>query len=62
MLLLSNACGHAADFLEAVPDIPGAEQDRSMIAELRAAEGTMAFARGDVPSFRRRDASPGALQ
>jgi hypothetical protein len=55
MVLLSNACGLAADFLEAVPGIPGAEQDRPLIAELRAAHDAMASARGAVPTFRRSD-------
>jgi hypothetical protein len=33
----SKACGHAAEFLTAVPGIPGAERDRRFIEALRQA-------------------------
>jgi hypothetical protein len=50
-LLLSNACGHAADFLEAVPGIAGADQDRPFIEELRKAHEVMADEGKPPPSF-----------
>ena len=34
-VLLSNACGNAAEFLAAVPGIAGADQDRAFISALR---------------------------
>jgi hypothetical protein len=48
-LVLSNACGPAADFLEAVPGIPDADQDRPYIETLRVAYRQMDSARDKKP-------------
>jgi hypothetical protein len=52
-VLLSNACGNAAKFLEAVPGIESAEKDRPFIEELKAAHKKMDGVRLKAfPSFR----------
>jgi hypothetical protein len=48
MLLLSNACGLAADFFESVPGLDGAHLDKPFIARLRSAQALMAAARPNV--------------
>jgi hypothetical protein len=53
-VLLSNACGKAADFLEVVSGIEGNDRDRPFIAALRAAHSRMDAVRmkKTPPSFR----------
>jgi type II secretory pathway pseudopilin PulG len=49
MLLLSNACQKAADFLGAVPDIPEARNSSTFVSELRSIEKAMEGARTRNP-------------
>jgi hypothetical protein len=52
-ILLSDACGNVADFLEIVPGIEGSDRDRQFISELRAAFKQMDPIRMKMPpSFR----------
>jgi hypothetical protein len=44
-MLFSNACGNAANFLEAVPDIEDAQKDQSFIQKLKAAHRSTAATR-----------------
>jgi hypothetical protein len=48
-LRLSEVCGYAADFYEAVRDIPNADRDQGFIKGLKEARQTMESAKGRSP-------------